>query len=134
MNEQLKEINSLTVSAIQKRYCSKFVVSPGGCWFWTGALTGPSGKYGAFYNGLKIVRAHRLAYELLGVPISNKMTIDHLCKITVCVNPIHLEQVTRGEICMNKSLRTYLMIDLILGLLFLAAWYFAGQDIIAGIR
>lgn len=41
--------------------------------------------------------AHRWAYEEGVGPIPEWMTIDHLCRVRSCVNPAHLEAVTRGE-------------------------------------
>jgi hypothetical protein len=41
--------------------------------------------------------AHRVAYEALVGPIPDGMTIDHLCRNKRCLNPAHMELVTRGE-------------------------------------
>ena len=41
--------------------------------------------------------AHRAFYEHHIGPIAHGLTIDHLCRNRRCVNPIHLEPVTRGE-------------------------------------
>ena len=80
----------------------------GPCWVWTGTplLTG----YGQFHVDGKTVRAHRFAYELLVGPIPAKLEPDHLCHTydphcpggwtcphRMCVNPAHLEPVTRSE-------------------------------------
>lgn len=40
---------------------------------------------------------HRLSYEAFVGPIPSGLQIDHLCKVTNCVNPEHLEPVTRQE-------------------------------------
>lgn len=65
------------------------------CWLWTAALF-PNG-YGTFWDGTKHVRAHRYAYELLVGPIPEGLDLDHLCRVRHCVNPEHLEPVTRLE-------------------------------------
>lgn len=62
---------------------------PGGCWLWT---AGTSKGYGQFLNG-----AHRVSYEMLVGPIPEGLHIDHLCRVRACVNPDHLEPVTRKE-------------------------------------
>lgn len=67
------------------------------CWVWLGG-TSRSG-YGYFYftSVKRVVSAHRFAYELIVGKIPPDMTIDHLCRNRSCVNPAHMEVVTRGE-------------------------------------
>ncbi len=66
----------------------------GPCWLWTGRLN--RGGYGVGYAD-RAVRVHRWAYELLHGPIPDGLDIDHLCRVRRCVNPAHLEAVTRRE-------------------------------------
>lgn len=63
-----------------------------GCWTWSGSLT-PKG-YGKFWDGARMVRAHRYAYECLRGAIPAGLQIDHLCRVRNCVNPDHMEPVT----------------------------------------
>lgn len=65
------------------------------CWLWLGARQ--SRGYGQLDVGGRRVQAHRFAYELLVGPIAADLTIDHLCNVKACVNPAHLEPVTRAE-------------------------------------
>jgi hypothetical protein len=65
------------------------------CWPWKRAVG--SHGYGALTVESKPWLAHRLAYTLLVGPIPKGLTIDHLCQNKVCVNPCHMEVVTRGE-------------------------------------
>jgi hypothetical protein len=67
----------------------------GFCWEWTGATT--RSGYGTYMFDGYAFRAHRLVYELLVGPIPDGLTLDHLCRNKRCVNPDHLEPVTRGE-------------------------------------
>lgn len=62
-----------------------------GCWIWTGAT---DGRYGTIWNGSRNERAHRVVYRLVVGPISSGFQVDHLCKVTRCVRPLHLEVVT----------------------------------------
>ena len=82
------------------------------CWTWLGSLfkTG----YGQFWNGEKVVRAHRYSYELLKGEIPKGLQLDHLCRNRYCVNPKHLEPVTNREnvlrgngICGNNARKTH---------------------------
>jgi hypothetical protein len=40
---------------------------------------------------------HRLAWEIVVGPIEPGLEIDHLCRNRVCLNPAHLEPVTKEE-------------------------------------
>jgi hypothetical protein len=62
-----------------------------GCWRWT-AATSPLG-YGYFWDGNRLVLAHRFCYELVCGPIPAAHDLDHLCRNPNCVNPDHLEPV-----------------------------------------
>jgi hypothetical protein len=62
-----------------------------GCWRWTGSIR-PNG-YGSFQGA----SAHRVAYELFVGAIGPDLCVDHLCRVRDCVNPLHLEAVTRAE-------------------------------------
>lgn len=66
-----------------------------GCWIWTGTVDG-SGYGGIKIRG-KLTKAHRLSYEHYVGKIQPELEIDHLCRVRCCVNPEHLDQVTRSE-------------------------------------
>ena len=64
------------------------------CWRWLASFDGRS--YGQFcLRHGKNVRAHRYAYEQIRGLIPPGLDIDHLCRNRWCVNPWHLEIVTR---------------------------------------
>lgn len=67
------------------------------CWNWTGSSI-VTGGYGQFMirNQTKM-RVHRYSYERHIGPIPEGLTIDHLCRNRLCVNPDHLEAVTHRE-------------------------------------
>ncbi len=67
----------------------------GPCWLWTGPLT--KGGYGTFtVRGVR-GNAHRMLYiEMVG-PVPRHLDVDHLCRVRRCVNPAHMEPVTRSE-------------------------------------
>ena len=82
------------------RFVRKVQIDPiSGCWNWTGAASRGSsgGKYGGFYFNGKRRKAHRFAYERIVGSISAGLEIDHTCENTLCVNPGHLEPVTKAE-------------------------------------
>ena len=65
------------------------------CWLWTASKN--HNGYGIFDINGKTQRAHRLSYELYKGKIPDGLQIDHLCRVRHCVNPDHLEAVTRKE-------------------------------------
>jgi len=69
----------------------------GPCWLWEAACRIEDGGYGAFWDGKKTVRAHRWAYEQIIGPFPEGLQPDHLCRVSACINPFHLEPVTSGE-------------------------------------
>ena len=73
---------------------AKIEIRPSGCWLWTGAVGGGGQGYGMLTFRQVVHRAHRFVYELLVGPIPEGLELDHLCRVTRCVNPEHLEAVT----------------------------------------
>lgn len=65
-----------------------------GCWLWVGK-TARNG-YGVLsaYPGRGV--AHRYFYSTLIAPPPRGLDLDHLCRVRCCVNPLHLEPVTRS--------------------------------------
>ena len=70
----------------------------GPCWLWTAHRN--CYGYGQFFphaEGVRQAMAHRWAYEASVGPIPPGLDLDHLCRVPSCVNPAHLEPVTRRE-------------------------------------
>lgn len=83
-------------------------VDPDGCWTWTALLTELG--YGRFSVNKRNHPAHRWLYEYLRGPLPRSLDVDHLCHNADpdcrggstclhrrCVNPAHLEAVSRRE-------------------------------------
>jgi hypothetical protein len=65
------------------------------CWIWQ--LCQDRRGYGdCSFDGVH-TRAHRVAYSVFVGPIPEGLEIDHLCRVTTCCNPDHLEAVTSQE-------------------------------------
>ena len=67
-----------------------------GCWIWRGAINGSG--YGSFRIGGRQGRqvgAHRVSFHFYRGPIMPGLEIHHKCGERRCVNPTHLEAVTR---------------------------------------
>ena len=69
----------------------------GGCWLWTAGRSSRSRGYGDCWFARRMLRAHRVAFELVTGPIPDGLELDHLCRVRLCVNPDHLEAVTHAE-------------------------------------
>jgi hypothetical protein len=63
-----------------------------GCWLFLGETT-PLG-YGRMTINQERYYAHRISYQLHCGPIPEGLSLDHLCRVSACVNPKHLEPVT----------------------------------------
>lgn len=74
---------------------------PRDCWLWLGARSRGSGNldwYGSFSWRGRVVRAHRFACDAIGgARCGPGMHRDHLCGVSLCVNPAHFEVVTHAE-------------------------------------
>lgn len=66
------------------------------CWIWQGAL---SRGYG-YHNHEP---AYRTNYVERFGPVPEGLELDHLCRVTACVNPDHLEPVTHRENILRSS-------------------------------
>lgn len=68
----------------------------GPCWLWTAAKTKRGyGKFGLRTGGW--VLAHVFSWEVANDVVPEGLQLDHLCRVTGCVNPLHLEPVTQCE-------------------------------------
>jgi hypothetical protein len=80
---------------------ANYVADPAtGCWVWRGYCD--RNGYGRVYDpnrprGKRTDWVHRVFYERFNAPIPPKHEVDHVCGNTVCVNPEHLEAVTKVE-------------------------------------
>lgn len=79
------------------RVLARVVKQPDGCWIWRGALN--EGGYGIVQlgRGIGTDRTHRVVYRAMVGEIPAGLTLDHLCHRPACVNPAHLDPVTRTE-------------------------------------
>jgi len=100
--EKAREAKRLSSPSIVDRFWAKVEKSatPGACWNWLGSVNNQG------YGSIRIkpkpaspTLVHRYAYELLVGPIPEGMELDHRCRNRGCVNPAHLEVVTRSENC-----------------------------------
>lgn len=73
----------------------------GECWLWTG--TKDRDGYGLMWTPEGTRGAHRVAYTLSGREIPAGLQIDHICRVTSCVRPDHLQVVTPQQNAENRK-------------------------------
>lgn len=83
------------------RVLARCRVAVSGCWEFQGYCNKAgygSVSVGRRKNGTKNVELiHRISYRHFVGPISEGLTVDHLCRNKSCCNPDHLEAVTLKE-------------------------------------
>lgn len=80
-----------------------YQIDANGCWIWQGHID--ANGYGKAYDpdlprGHRLDWAHRVAFRRAGGVFPSGGTryeIDHVCQVTACINPDHLELVTKVE-------------------------------------
>jgi hypothetical protein len=87
---------------VEQRVMDKIDIdSDTGCWNWTSKIN--DNGYGLIASVVETgkrpieQRAHRVVYEMHKGPIPEGLDLDHLCRNRKCVNPDHLEPVSRAE-------------------------------------
>lgn len=71
------------------------------CWPWEKGRDGHG--YGAVWNGTRLIKTHRRAYELAHGPIPEGMLVCHTCDNPPCCNPAHLWIGTTYQNAMDRE-------------------------------
>jgi hypothetical protein len=77
-----------------KRLMSRVEKSKDSCWVWNGALVR---GYGVININNKTEYVHRVVFAAYSKKFNKRLTLDHKCRNPRCVNPDHLEPVSRSE-------------------------------------
>lgn len=77
------------------RFWRRVIIQPSGCWEWQGFL---QNGYGFFWMNGRSMRPQRFSFTYFtSKVVPSGFDLDHLCRNRKCVNPNHLEIVTRRE-------------------------------------
>jgi hypothetical protein len=74
----------------KKNIDSLYIKQANGCWMWTGSIENGYARIGS-----KL--AYRVMYERAHGAVPYGLELDHTCRVRACVNPDHLEPVTKAE-------------------------------------
>lgn len=88
-------------SSFEDKLQSNTIPEPNtGCWLWIGNRM----RNGYGTTNVRVSRgkhavqlAHRIVWEAHRGAVPDGLQLDHLCRVRSCVNPWHLEPVTRKE-------------------------------------
>jgi len=89
-------VNLFDPKAPEKFWANVIPEPNSGCWLWVGSYRGAD--YGQFaMAGKRQKGAHIYSFEFFVGEVPIGLELDHKCRVTVCVNPDHLEAVTHAE-------------------------------------
>ena len=100
---RLSRLRKLTGGSLSERL-DEYTDRTEECWLWTGSTTQ---GYGQLRVGSRVLRAHRLAYELAYGPLPDGAMLDHHCRNRACVRPDHLVPSTNKENMENLASTGY---------------------------
>lgn len=74
------------------------------CWLWLGSVSKGHGRLSTHRGGRHVtVWAHIVSYEFFReCVVAPGLVLDHTCDNGLCINPMHVTQITRTE---NSVLR-----------------------------
>jgi hypothetical protein len=83
--------NYALFSLLPNEIISRILITPTGCWEWTGAKW--DNGYGYITRDYKKIRLHLWSFRLFNGPIPPGHVVDHVCRNRSCFNPRHLEAI-----------------------------------------
>ncbi len=90
---------------LSDRFWNKTTPEPNsGCWLWMGSTD--AGGYGQIRIDRRLHTAHIISYVTLVGEYNRALDLDHKCRTRLCVNPAHLEPVTRQVNLLRGDLKT----------------------------
>lgn len=91
---------------VQQRFHERYEIDPvSGCWNWTAGLNGKG--YAYIWTGPNrkgdTKQAYKVGWEFKHGPVPDSKELHHTCENPRCVNPDHLQLLTRKQHCRLDS-------------------------------
>lgn len=80
----------MSYAEFERRFWKRTCPGANGCIIWTGA----GDRYGRVWVMGCMLGAHRAAYWMSLGNLTHGLQVDHICGVTLCVNPEHLRELT----------------------------------------
>lgn len=87
VREVTQDVTGLHFSTLPPQIRARIDRRPDGHWIWTGWHN--DAGYGYVRHEGRDQPARRVVYVLLVGPVADVLDMDHLCRVTLCVNPAH---------------------------------------------
>lgn len=101
-----KELSPLkTQETLQERIERKSIRNDSGCLVWTGHVD-TAGYPNIKWKNINYL-VHRIYYKILVENIERHDTLDHICRNKLCIEPTHLEPVSRSENIKRMQISKY---------------------------
>lgn len=83
-----------------------YAVDDNGCWIWQHHID-PRHGYGRTWDGERVIGAHVFFYRQYVGVIPEGCDVHHRCGVRACVNPDHLEALSRRAHMLTEGRRPY---------------------------
>lgn len=90
----------------QRAVGPEYVEDANGCWIWQQHVD-PRQGYGRKWDGERVVGAHVVYYRGAHGEVPEGREVHHTCGVRACVNPDHLEALTRREHMLKEGRRPF---------------------------
>lgn len=94
-----------TQETLQERIERKSIRNDSGCLIWTGHID-TAGYPNVKWNNVNYL-VHRAYYKIIIEDIKRHDTLDHLCRNKLCIEPSHLEPISRSENVKRMQISKY---------------------------
>ena len=76
------------------------------CWLWAGNVlsNGYAKAPETITRRYGIKTMHRFMYMYFSGELESELVIDHICNVSICINPEHLQQITSKENVLRSSI------------------------------